>query len=73
MAMKKQYDYERAAALDAKARRLMCRHRSQLSFNDEIAYERHRRAMARIARLMGPYWEAERNYRIGQRLLALYD
>lgn len=68
----KPYNYARAADLDDKARRLLRLHRSQM-FKDEVADERHLRAINRINRLMGPYWRAERNYRIGLRLLALYD
>jgi len=41
-------------------------------FKDEAADERLLRAINRINRLMGPYWKAERNYRIGMRLLSQY-
>lgn len=68
----KPYNYPRAAALDDKAQRLLRRYRSQM-FKDEAADERLVRAINRINRLMGPYWRAERNYRIGMRLLSQYD
>ena len=68
----KRYNYPRAAALDDKARRLLQLHRSQISFKDEVADERHRRAIRRIKRLMNPHWEAEQNHRIGMRLLSRY-
>lgn len=68
----KWYDYSRAASLDSKARRLLRLHRAQM-FRDETADERHRRAIERIKRLMGPYWKAERSYWIGMRLLSQYD
>lgn len=69
----KQYDYQRAAELESKAQKLLRLHRAHLFKGDEAAEERHRRAIERIHRLMGPYWRMERNYRIGLRLLALYD
>lgn len=68
----KQYDYQRAAALDSKAQRLLRLHRAQM-FKDAAADERHRRAIERIHHLMGPYWRAERNFRIGLQLLSRYD
>lgn len=63
------YNYEKAAQLDHKARALLRRHRSSISFRDDAADGRHVRAIKRIKGLMNLHWDSDRCHRLGQQLL----
>ena len=64
------YDFEKAAKLQYKADDLIRKHRHHVwDANGEI----HMRAIERIKKLMGPFWQERRNKLIGDRIMRTYE